>query len=174
MSQQAFDVMVLGAGGVGSATAAQLALRGASVLAIDQFGVAHDRGSSHGHTRIIRRAYFEHPDYVPLLMAAWAGWEQLQQQTGKQLYYRTGLIQIGPPEGNVVRGVPRAARQHGLDVESLAADEVRRRFPSLVLTSDEVGVFEAEAGYLLVEECAAARSMKWPASTGLPSWPMNA
>lgn len=156
MSQQVFDVIVLGAGGVGSATVARLAARGAKVLAIDQFGTAHDRGSSHGHTRIIRRAYFEHPDYVPLLKEASAGWEQLQQQVGRRLYYHTGLIQIGPPAGEVIRGVLRAAEQHNLDVESLSASEVRERYPSLAPTADQVGVFEAEAGYLLVEECVRA------------------
>jgi sarcosine oxidase len=63
---ETYDCIVLGVGGFGSAALDHLARRGVRALGLDQFGVAHDRGSSHGETRIIRKAYFEHPDYVPL------------------------------------------------------------------------------------------------------------
>src|SRR5262245_20816491 len=101
---QAYDVIILGTGGVGSAAAYHLARRGAKVLGIDRFAAGHDRGSSHGETRIIRQAYFEHPDYVPLLLRAYALWRDLEEECGVDLLHQVGLLQIGPPAGAVVRG----------------------------------------------------------------------
>src|SRR5215218_4772499 len=96
---QTYDVIVLGVGGFGSGALDHLARRGVRVLGIDRFDVAHDRGSSHGETRIIRKAYFEHPDYVPLLLRAYDLWRDLQQDAGRQLYQLCGLMVAGPPDG---------------------------------------------------------------------------
>jgi monomeric sarcosine oxidase len=148
-----YDVIVLGAGGVGSAAAYHLARRGAKVLGIDQFPGGHDRGSSHGETRVIRQAYFEHPDYVPLLLRAYELWRELEQEAGVDLLRQVGLVQIGPPEGSVVRGVFEAARLHNLKVESYTADEVPGRFPGLHAEEGHAAVFEPAAGYLRVERC---------------------
>src|SRR3954452_2917949 len=125
-----FDIIVLGTGGVGSAAAYQLARRGAKVLGIDQFPGGHDRGSSHGRTRVIRQAYFEHPDYVPLLLRAYELWEELSQRVGKPLYHEIGVLQLGLPEGHVVRGVLEAARLHNLQVDELTGDEASALFPA--------------------------------------------
>src|SRR4051812_22692893 len=89
------DVIVLGLGGMGSAAAAALAKRGMNVIGIDQFQLAHDRGSSHGQTRIIRKAYFENPSYVPLLSRAYELWAELSQESQQQLYHPTGLLYFG-------------------------------------------------------------------------------
>jgi len=158
-----YDVIVLGTGGVGSAAAYQLAKRGANVLGIDQFPGGHDRGSSHGETRVIRQAYFEHSDYVPLLLRAYELWRELEQVAGVDLLHQVGLLQVGPPEGFVVRGVLEAASLHGLKVESLTADQIPRRFPGFRAAAGSAGVFEPAAGYLKVERCvlthlAAAKS----------------
>src|SRR5947207_8480918 len=118
-----YDVIVLGTGGVGSAAAFHLAKRGAKVLGIDQFPGGHDRGSSHGDTRVIRQAYFEHTDYVPLLKEAYRLWDELETLAKQQLFHRVGLIQVGPPDGVVVPGVLRAAKEHGLQVESVSAGQ---------------------------------------------------
>src|SRR3954466_6891111 len=91
-----FDVIVLGVGGVGSAVLDQLSQRGVRALGIDRFHPPHSLGSTHGHTRVIRQAYFEHPDYVPLLAEAYELWRSLEQRTGKRLYHEVGLIEIGP------------------------------------------------------------------------------
>src|SRR6478736_9182518 len=99
-----YDVIVLGTGGVGSAAAFHLAKRGVQVLGIDQFPGGHDRGSSHGETRVIRQAYFEYADYVPLLLRAYELWRKLEKETGTDLLRQVGLLQVGPPEGVVVRG----------------------------------------------------------------------
>src|SRR6266566_2824621 len=108
-----YDVLVLGTGGVGSAAAYHLATRGAKVLGIDQFPGGHDRGSSHGETRVIRQAYFEHPDYVPLLLRAYELWRELEHEARTDLLHQVGLLQVGPPDGVVVHGVLEAARLHG-------------------------------------------------------------
>jgi monomeric sarcosine oxidase len=148
-----YDVIVLGTGGVGSAAVYQLAKRGARVLGIDQFPGGHDRGSSHGETRVIRQAYFEHADYVPLLLRAYELWRELEKQADKRLLHEVGLLQVGPPEGVVVRGVLEAARLHGLAVDSLTAQETERRFRGFRVPEGAVGVFEPAAGYLRVERC---------------------
>ena len=151
-----YDVIVIGCGGVGSATLWQLASRGARVLGIDPYAPGHDRGSSHGDTRVIRQAYFEHPDYVPLLRRAYALWSDLEQQAGRRLYHETGVLEIGPPNGEVVPGVLTSARVHGLEVESLTADEVAQRFPGCAVPDGDVAVFEKRGGFLRVEDCVIA------------------
>lgn len=151
-----YDVLVLGTGGVGSATAFHLARRGVRVLGIDRFPGGHDRGSSHGETRVIRQAYFEHADYVPLLLRAYELWRELEGQTGGDLLQQVGLLQVGPPGGVVVEGVLQAARQHHLPVEELSAADVKRRFPGFVVPEQCTAVFEPAAGYLRVEQCVLA------------------
>jgi len=147
------DAIVIGLGGVGSAAIYHLAKRGAAVLGIEQFKLVHDRGSSHGHTRAIRQSYFEHPDYVPLLKRAYQLWNELSAEAGQTLYHQTGIVQIGPPEGEVVRGVLASAEQHELNVAQMACDEARHRWPGLRVPEGQVALFEEEAGYLLVEDC---------------------
>lgn len=151
-----YDTIVLGLGGVGSAAALHLGRLGLRVLGLDQFGVAHDRGSSHGQTRIIRQAYFEHPDYVPLVLRSYELWRELEALSGRTLLTTIGLLQVGPAEGHVVRGVLASAQQHGLTVEELAPGEAMRRFPQFSIPSDARAVYEPAAGALSVEECVAA------------------
>ncbi len=150
------DAIVLGLGGFGSAAMYHLARRGLNVLGIEQFGVAHDRGSSHGQTRIIRKAYFEHPDYVPLLIRAYELWRELEESAGRSLYAECGLILAGPPQGEVISGALESARAHGLRVEDIALAEARERFPLFSFADDDAVVFEPEAGFLHVEDCVTA------------------
>jgi sarcosine oxidase len=151
-----YDAIVLGAGGVGSAAMLHLARRGARVLGIDRFHPPHDRGSSHGHTRVIRQAYFEHSDYVPLLVESYRLWRELENQVGRELFHQIGLVQVGPPDGQIVPGVLRSAAEHGLTVEQLASNEIETRWPGLRARKDSIGAFEPGAGYLLVEDCVRA------------------
>jgi len=156
MSQPTFDVIVVGAGGMGSAAAFELARRGRSVLVLEQFPLVHDRGSSHGHTRIIRRAYYEHPNYVPLVRRAFERWYDLEQRTGRHLLTECACLSIGPPEGEVVRGVLAAAREHELSVDQLLPTDLQSRFPQFRFDGGFVGVLERDAGFLYVEECVLA------------------
>jgi sarcosine oxidase len=151
-----YDVIVLGTGGVGSAALFHLASRGVRVLGLDRFPPGHDRGSSHGQTRIIRQAYFEHSDYVPLLRRAYELWADLEQRRGQSLFYDVGLLEIGPPDGVVIKGVLESARLHNLEVDRLSPADVASRFPGFHIPDGCEAVFERRAGYLLVEQCVLA------------------
>lgn len=151
-----YDVIVLGAGGVGSQALLSLADKGARVLGIDRWAPPHERGSTHGETRIIRLAYMEHPDYVPLLRRAYDGWAALEARTGRALYEERGLLQVGPPDGHVVTGVLAAARIHGLTIDSLDAAHARARWPGFAIPDTMHAVFERRAGFLWVERCVEA------------------
>ena len=109
-----YDAIVLGVGGVGSAALYHLARRDVRVLGIDRFTPPHGLGSTHGHTRVIRQAYFEHPDYVPLLRESYREWRDLEARVDRRLFHQIGLVEIGPADGVVVPGVMRAVKQHGL------------------------------------------------------------
>jgi len=150
------EVIVLGLGGVGSAALHHVASRGKRVLGIDRFPDGHDRGSSHGQTRVIRQAYFEHPDYVPLLREAYRWWHRLEAEVDERLFHQVGLLQVGSPEGVVISGVRQAAQTHGLEIEELDAEAIRPRFPGVAVGADDVGLFESQAGYLMVERCVLA------------------
>jgi sarcosine oxidase len=150
---RSFDVIVAGAGGMGTAAAAHLAHRGASVLALDRFPPGHARGSSHGQTRLIRLAYFEHSDYVPLLRRARELWRGLEHDAGVSLLTECGLLSSGPADGDVIAGTLRSAQEHGLAVERMTDGEAMRRWPAFTIPQDWQSVFEAEAGYLAVEAC---------------------
>ena len=149
---QKFDVIVIGCGGIGSATLYSLASRGARVLGIDRYHPPHDKGSSHGQSRIIRQAYFEHPDYFPLLREAYQGWFDLEEQTGQTLLHQVGLLQVGPADGFLVPGVQASAETHRLPLERVSGGEIQKRFPGFWAEDEMVGLFEKQAGYLLVEE----------------------
>lgn len=151
-----YDVIVLGLGGMGSAAAAELARRGARVLGLEQFDFAHSRGSSHGRTRIIRTAYYEHPAYVPLVRRAFALWAELEQRIGKQLLTPCPCLCVGEPGGELVAGVKRAAVEHALPVETLSAKEVESRFPQFRIPEHFTGTLEQSAGILAVEACVQA------------------
>src|SRR5882762_8482451 len=122
-----FDVIIVGLGAMGSATAYHLAKRGKKVLGLDRFTPPHAFGSSHGQTRIIREAYFEHPLYVPLIQRAYELWADLERQTGRPLLRQTGGLMIGRPEGVLVSGAKRSAEEHHLQHTMLSAHEVRHR-----------------------------------------------
>jgi sarcosine oxidase len=156
MADGVFDVIVVGLGGMGSAAAAELARRGRRVLGLEQFTVGHDRGSSHGHTRIIRTAYYEHPDYVPLARRAFGRWHDLEQRQGVHLLTACPCLTIGRPDSEMVGGVLRSAAEHKLPVESLSPGELRRRYPAFRLGDEYVGVVEDSAGFLYVDECVRA------------------
>lgn len=151
-----YDAIVLGAGGFGSAAMYHLARRGVRVLGIERFGVAHDRGSSHGQSRIIRKAYFEHPDYVPLLERAYALWRELERETGRRLFHQVGLFIAGAADCESVAGTLLAAQKHHLPVEKLSPAEARMRFPGYRFPEEFTVVCEEQAGYLEVEACVTA------------------
>lgn len=151
-----YDAIVVGLGGMGSAAAYQLAGRGKRVLGLEKHGPAHDKGSSHGRSRIIRQAYFEDPAYVPLVLRAYELWRQLERETGRELMTLTGGLMIGPREGELVSGSVKSAREYDLPYEMLEAGEIQRRFPALAPGPETVALYEARAGFVRPEETVAA------------------
>ena len=150
------DVIVAGLGGMGSAAVYQLAGRGQRVLGLERFSPAHDRGSSHGRSRIIRQAYFEGSEYVPLLLRAYELWEQLEEETGQRLMTLTGGLMIGREDGELVAGSLRSAEEHGLPYEMLDAAGIRRRFPAYAPAPETVALYEEKAGFVRPEETVRA------------------
>ena len=151
-----YDVIVVGLGAMGSSAALHLASRGLRVLGIEQFTPAHAFGSSHGTSRIVRQAYFEKPDYVPLLQRSYQLWDELSATFGEQLLVRCGALMIGPPDSEVVAGTLASARTWSLPHEVLDAATMRRRFPQFALPADHIAVFEANAGYARAEPSVLA------------------
>ena len=155
--RRSFDVIIAGLGAMGSAAAYYLARRGRRVLGLDRYAPPHALGSSHGQSRIIREAYFEHPLYVPLVQRAYELWAELEQEAGRPLVRQTGGVMIGPPDGMLVSGSQRSARVHCLPHETLSAVDLRRRFPALEPGGDMIGVWEPRAGVLFPEACVGAQ-----------------
>jgi len=151
-----FDVAVIGLGVMGSAALDALARRGRRVIGIDRFAPGHDRGSSHGATRIIRLGYFEHPSYVQLVGAAYPLWRELEARSGQSLLSVTGILEIGEPESDLVAGTLRSSRLHGLPHEILDAPSLMKRFPAFRLPDDFVGVFQRDGGFVRAESAVAA------------------
>lgn len=153
-----YDVIVVGVGGMGSAAAYHLAARGRRVLGLERFSAGHDRGSSHGRSRVIRQGYHEHPSYVPLVVHAYDLWQKAERDSGCELLTVTGGITVGGPETEVVAGSRRSAEKWGLPYEVLDTAEVHRRFPTLTPRQHEVGLYEPNTGFVRPEESVLAHS----------------
>lgn len=151
-----YDVAIVGLGAMGSAAAYALAKRGAKVIAFDQFAPPHSMGSSHGHTRIIREAYYEHPLYVPLVRRAYDLWDELAGEANASLRVETGGIMVGRENGPLVGGALESARAHGISHEMLDPRTLAERFPAYHARSDWVGLLETRAGMLFPEKCIEA------------------
>jgi sarcosine oxidase len=152
----AYDAVVIGTGATGSAVLYHLARRGLRVLGLERFSPGHDRGSSHGRTRIIRLGYFEDPAYVPLLRRAYASWREVEEATGRRLLHVTGIVEIGPPDGVLVAGTLGAARLHGLPHEVLDANALMRRLPAFRLPAHFLAVLQPDGGFLDAEPAVHA------------------
>src|SRR5436305_6309071 len=122
------DVIVLGLGAMGSSAALHLAARGKRVLGIEQFTAAHDLGSSHGGSRMIRQAYFESPDYIPIVLRAYELWRKLERDTGTRLLQITGGLNIGSRDGELVKRTIAAAERHAIPFEVLEGRGIGERF----------------------------------------------
>lgn len=141
---------------MGAAASYNLARRGLRVLNIERFGVNHESGSSHGRTRIIRLAYYEDPRYVPLLRRAFESWRELEAKSGKKLLRMTGGLMIGREDGELVAGVLRSAKAHGVRHELMSSSEAEGRFEAFTLGGDYMAVYEESAGILSAEDCVRA------------------
>lgn len=154
-----FDVIVLGIGGMGSATCYHLAKRGLRVLGLEQFQIGHAYGSSHGETRAIRRAYFEHPDYIPLLNRAYDLWEGLAAEAQKDILTKNGMVIYGnPTTSTVYQGTLLSALTHDIPLDEMTSSEALDRFPMYQPSSEMGALFEPGAGFLQVEMAVRAHA----------------
>jgi sarcosine oxidase len=172
-----YDAIVVGVGGMGSAAAYHLADRGENVLGLERYDVPHTQGSSHGHTRIIRLAYYEHPSYVPLLHSAYDEWAALGDERGEDLAHETGSVAVGPADSDIFEGARRSCREHGLDHDLLSGAELNDRFPGYDVPENFRAVFQPRGGFLVPEDCivahveeAQARGAEIRARTQVQDW----
>jgi sarcosine oxidase len=151
-----YDAVVVGLGVMGSAALWRLAARGLRVAGVEQFAPGHTRGASHGQSRIIRTAYSEGPQYVPLVVRAWKMWDELSRIAGAELITRTGGLIMAPQGSGPLDDPLRSARRHGLGHELLGAEEIRRRFPQHRIDDGIAGFYERGAGVIRAEEAVQA------------------
>jgi sarcosine oxidase len=151
-------VIVLGLGAMGSSAACHLAARGHRVMGFDRHTPPHRFGSSHGHTRIFRRAYFEDPRYVPLLVRARELWSDLERESGEKLFQNAGMLSIGMPGGTLVERTLQSAREFNLPEPLIfTAEELRGRWPAFLVADGADAVLEESAGTLAPEACVTAQ-----------------
>jgi len=151
-----YDVIVVGVGGMGSATLYELAKRGLNALGIDQYEIPHNQGSSHGLTRIIRLAYYEDLSYVPLLRRAYELWADIESACGEQLFYRTGSVDMGPEASEVFSGSLKSCIENEFEHEVLNSKELTARFPGYRMPPETLAVYQPQGGLLVPERCIAA------------------
>src|SRR5688500_8144995 len=152
---ETYDVIVIGIGGMGSATLFECAARGLKTLGIEQFDIPHALGSSHGLTRIIRLAYFESTAYVPLLVRAYERWRALESEAGERVFHQTGSIDAGWESSRTVQGSLAACRAHSLAHEVLGATQLHARFPGYTLPTGMLAILQPDGGILEPERCIA-------------------
>ncbi len=160
MATERVDIVVIGCGAMGSAACWMLARRGVAVLGLERHAIAHAWGSSHGGTRVFREAYFEHPDYVPLLRRARVGFRALEEASGEALFEACGVLLVGAPDSPMLTASHAAARLHGIEVERLDAEALRARYPQFGDPSSppsaHIGLWEPGGGFVRPERAIRA------------------
>ncbi len=152
-----YDVIVIGVGSMGSAACYYLSSRGVKVLGLEQFDIVHDRGSHTGQTRIIRKAYYEHPDYVPLLERSYELWNEIEVISNEKLFFKTGILYIGETDHPVLTGVKQAAFEHDLQIDLNPVSSSRYR-SGINIPAGFDAIFEPDAGYVLPDKTIRAFS----------------
>jgi sarcosine oxidase len=147
-----FDVIVIGVGSMGAAACYYLASNGAKVLGLEQFDIPNERSSHTGQSRLIRKAYFEHPNYVPLLEKAYKNWKHLEEISSEQVYHQTGLLYAAPAGHSLLKGVRTSAEQYHITLESFDENQLGSHCPSMKIPAGFQNLFEPEAGFITAEK----------------------
>ncbi|MDL5363249.1 N-methyl-L-tryptophan oxidase [Halalkalicoccus sp. NIPERK01] len=155
-----YDVIIIGVGGMGSAATYHLSKRGHDVLGLEQFDIPHENGFNHGVTRIIRKAYLEDPEYVPLVHRAYENWRTLQEENGRKLLHLHGSVTAGRPDERNFNGTIGVCEEHDLPFEVLRSDELSARFPGYQLPDGFKGVYQPDGGFLASDRCLVAHVEK--------------
>ncbi|MCC6490124.1 MAG: N-methyl-L-tryptophan oxidase [Candidatus Hydrogenedentes bacterium] len=151
MTDSRYDVIVLGLGAMGSAALYHLAKRGARVCGIERHGIAHEFGCSHGSCRMVRKAYFEHPDYIPLLERSYALWETLEEESGQELFVKCGLLLSGLPGSAMVRGLEACYGTHHLPHRRMDSGAAAAEYPQFRFPQGHTVYHDPDGGYVLAE-----------------------
>jgi monomeric sarcosine oxidase len=154
ISDRTADILIVGAGVIGCAAAYQLAKDGARVLLFDQFAVGHNRGSSHGPSRIIRLAY-DSLDYVALARASYTLWRELEAASGARLLTPTGGLDVGTPDALALDEIRATYLVAGVPFEELDRAAISARFPQFKLPEGTVGLYQADYSLLAADRCVA-------------------
>ena len=155
-----YDVVIIGGGSMGIATAYYLAKANQKVLVVDQFTVPNIYGSHHGETRILRLGYGNGGTYVPLVKESLALWKELEEETGRTLYNQTGAISVGYPGSNFVKETIDSSIKYNLEHEKLDAKSLMERWPGITVPDDYVACYDPNSGFLYSEECILAYKEK--------------
>ncbi len=150
-SDKVFDIIVLGVGSMGSSTCYYLAKQGVKVLGLEQFEIPHEFGSHAGQSRIIRKAYYEHSSYVPLLERAYKNWKELEDISGVPVYFKTGLFYFGNPDHSIIKGVHESATKYKIRIDSVPHSAFKANYPQLNIPADYEKLFEPDAGFITPE-----------------------
>jgi sarcosine oxidase len=153
---KAYDVAVLGVGGMGSAVCFHLAKAGLRVLGVDRFSIPSTRGSSHGATRILRLGLHESAKYVPLVLRSVELWDELGKLHGHEIFHRVGSLDVSAPDRAIFKGSLGACQRCGIEHEVLDADELRRRHPAIAPLPDMQAVFQPGSGFVIPEAAITA------------------
>ena len=152
MQSHIYDVIVIGAGGMGSVSAYHLAKSGANVLVIEQFHRTHTRGSSHGETRIIR-FFYDKPFYTELMKTAYTEWRSLESEANKELLFITGSISMGKKRNHYTTAVSECLDEANVDFEWWNSEELTKRFPQFQVPHDYDILWQKDTGFLYASEC---------------------
>jgi len=146
------EVVVLGLGGMGSAAIYSLSKRGVNAIGIEQFSIGHSNGSSHGETRIIRQAYFEHSDYVPLLKRSYELWKEIASQSPLPIIDQRGVVIFGDPNSSFVyQESLRSAKTHQIPIETMNSKSVHQKWPEYQPLDHHMGLYEPGGGLVYPE-----------------------
>lgn len=147
-----YDVIVVGVGSMGAAACYYLSKSGAKVLGIEQFEISHNKGSHSGQSRIIRKAYFEHPDYVPLLEQSYKNWLSIEKELSVRLMEPTGLVYFADSNHDLLQEVRSSANEYGIDIQNFNAQKAMEKFPSFSIPTTYEAIFEPQAGFIAPEK----------------------
>tara|TARA_Y100000996_G_scaffold412057_1_gene397341 strand:+ start:815 stop:2062 length:1248 start_codon:yes stop_codon:yes gene_type:complete len=151
-----YDVIVLGVGSMGSSSCYHLSKKGFKVLGLEQFDIPNDKGSHNGQSRIIRKAYFEHPSYVPLLEGAYKNWKKLENEYGDKIYYKTGLAYFGPKNHLLIKGSLESAEKYKIEFNQFTKKEQLKNYPQFNIPIGYTNIFEKNAGLIIPEKAIVA------------------
>jgi sarcosine oxidase len=151
------DVIVVGLGAMGSAVTYQLAQRGLRVIGVDRFRPPHDRGSTHGETRITRLAVGEGAEHVPLVRRSHELWSELEAATGSSVLEQIGGLVIGQRDDGFLEQTRAVARVHGIAHRNLSHAQLTDEFPMFDAPDDTEAYFEPEAGFVRPEAAITAQ-----------------